>query len=228
MAVTATAAAIATAATAIAATATAVGHTAGCGRATAAAMAIAVTAAATAMATAAAATATAIAVTAAWLRLWLPRPVYGGYGYGGYGYARLVATAAAGCRRLRLRLRLRRLGRRLQHGLHSVRLDLGIARTQLLIKKTRAAKARRALIFVDEHSAVRVCGPRVLFYASTLAASALSWMKMRRGSTSSPISLAKMSLASSISFTLTCSSERASVSSVVSQSCSGFISPRPL
>jgi len=32
-------------------------------------------------------------------------------------------------------------------------------------------------------------------YASTLAVSALSWMKTRRGSTSSPISLAKMSLA---------------------------------
>ena len=42
-----------------------------------------------------------------------------------------------------------------------------------------------------------------LFYASTLAVRALSWMKMRRGSTSSPISLAKMSLASSISLTLT-------------------------
>src|SRR5262249_46577003 len=65
-------------------------------------------------------------------------------------------------------------------------------------------------------------------YASTLAASALSWMKARRGSTSSPISLAKISLASSISLTLTWSSERASISRVVSQSCSGFISPRPL
>ena len=44
---------------------------------------------------------------------------------------------------------------------------------------------------------------------------------MRRGSTSSPISLAKMSLASSISFTFTWSSARASTSSVVSQSWLG-------
>jgi hypothetical protein len=63
---------------------------------------------------------------------------------------------------------------------------------------------------------------------STLALSELSWMNSRRGSTTSPISLVKMSSASSTSLIFTCSSERASVSSVVSQSCSGFISPRPL
>src|SRR6185312_15550123 len=65
-------------------------------------------------------------------------------------------------------------------------------------------------------------------HTSTLAVSALSWMKSRRGSTSSPISFVKMSSASSTSFTFTCSSERTLVSSVVSQSCPGFISPRPL
>ena len=65
-------------------------------------------------------------------------------------------------------------------------------------------------------------------HTSTLALSALSWMNSRRGSTTSPISLVKMSSASSTSLIFTCSSERALVSSVVSQSCSGFISPRPL
>jgi hypothetical protein len=53
-------------------------------------------------------------------------------------------------------------------------------------------------------------------------------MKSRRGSTSSPIRRLKMSSAASTSFTFTCSSERALMSSVVSQSCSGFISPSPL
>src|SRR6185312_2415420 len=56
-------------------------------------------------------------------------------------------------------------------------------------------------------------------HTSTLAASALSWMKSRRGSTNSPISLVKRSSASSVSFTFTCSSERTLESSVVSQSC---------
>jgi hypothetical protein len=64
--------------------------------------------------------------------------------------------------------------------------------------------------------------------ASTLAASALSWMKILRGSTRSPISRPKMSSASSTSFTRTCNSERTLLSSVVSQSWLGFISPRPL
>ena len=65
-------------------------------------------------------------------------------------------------------------------------------------------------------------------YTSTLALSELSWMNSRRGSTTSPISLVKMSSASSTSLILTCSIERSLVSSVVSQSWPGFISPRPL
>src|SRR4029077_3234427 len=48
-------------------------------------------------------------------------------------------------------------------------------------------------------------------YTSTLALSELSWMNSRRGSTTSPISLVKMSSASSTSLILTCNSERASV-----------------
>src|SRR5262245_61040470 len=63
---------------------------------------------------------------------------------------------------------------------------------------------------------------------STLAVSALSWMNCRRGSTRSPINWSKSTLASSTSLIRTCSNDRASVSSVVSHSCSGFISPRPL
>ena len=66
----------------------------------------------------------------------------------------------------------------------------------------------------------------VSFQTSTLAASAFCSMKSRRGSTNSPINSVKMLSASSPSFT--CSSERAFTSSVVSHSCSGFISPRPL
>ena len=58
--------------------------------------------------------------------------------------------------------------------------------------------------------------------------SAFSRMKSRRGSTTSPMSLVKMSSASSSSRTWTLSSERALTSSVVSHNCSGFISPRPL
>src|ERR1700674_1224920 len=65
-------------------------------------------------------------------------------------------------------------------------------------------------------------------HTSTFALSELSWMNSRRGSTTSPISLVKISSASSTSLTFTCSSERSLVSSVVDQSCSGFISPRPL
>ena len=65
-------------------------------------------------------------------------------------------------------------------------------------------------------------------YTSTLALSELSWMNSRRGSTMSPISLVKMSSASSTSLIFTCSIVRSLVSSVVCQSCSGFISPRPL
>src|SRR5882724_1733431 len=69
---------------------------------------------------------------------------------------------------------------------------------------------------------------RRYLYTSTLALSELSWMNSRRGSTTSPISLVKMSSASSTSLIFTCSSDRASMSSVVSQSWLGFISPRPL
>jgi hypothetical protein len=65
-------------------------------------------------------------------------------------------------------------------------------------------------------------------YASTLAASALFWMNSRRGSTASPINSSNSTLASSTSLTRTCNSERASMSSVVSHNCSGFISPSPL
>src|SRR3954468_9328069 len=68
----------------------------------------------------------------------------------------------------------------------------------------------------------------VLPHTSTVALSELSWMNSRRGSTTSPISLVKMSSASSTSLIFTCSSERSLVSSVVSQSWPGFISPRPL
>ena len=69
---------------------------------------------------------------------------------------------------------------------------------------------------------------RSMPHTSTLALSELSWMNSRRGSTTSPISLVKMSSASSTSLIFTCSSERSLVSSVVSQSWLGFISPRPL
>jgi len=64
--------------------------------------------------------------------------------------------------------------------------------------------------------------------ASTSASRANSWMNSRRGSTRSPISLENISSAVSAWSTFTCSSRRAFGSSVVSQSCSGFISPRPL
>jgi hypothetical protein len=77
---------------------------------------------------------------------------------------------------------------------------------------------------------VRVCFPADMTsgHTSTFALSELSWMNSRRGSTTSPINFVKMSSASSTSLTLTCNSERSLVSSVVVQSCSGFISPRPL
>jgi hypothetical protein len=58
--------------------------------------------------------------------------------------------------------------------------------------------------------------------------SAWSSMNLRRGSTSSPMSVENMRSASTPSSTRTCSSVRVSGFIVVSQSCSGFISPRPL
>ena len=98
---------------------------------------------------------------------------------------------------------------------------------------------RRAARPAHAGSTTRLCDPApfgawaaprperaVSFQTSTLAASAFCSMKSRRGSTNSPINSVKMLSASSPSFT--CSSERAFTSSVVSHSCSGFISPRPL
>src|SRR5450631_3351544 len=69
---------------------------------------------------------------------------------------------------------------------------------------------------------------RQFSHTSTLALSELSWMNSRRGSTTSPINLVKMSSASSTSLIFTCKSERSLVSRVVSHNCDGFISPRPL
>src|SRR5262249_18402876 len=57
---------------------------------------------------------------------------------------------------------------------------------------------------------------------------AFASMKRRRGSTSSPIKVEKMSSASYASSILTWSSVRDSGLIVVSQSCVGFISPSPL
>jgi hypothetical protein len=57
---------------------------------------------------------------------------------------------------------------------------------------------------------------------------ALSSMNFRRGSTSSPMRVEKMSSASYASSIFTCRSVRVSGFIVVSQSCVGFISPRPL
>ena len=71
-------------------------------------------------------------------------------------------------------------------------------------------------------------GRRATDQTSTSASRALSWMNSRRGSTRSPIRRVNMSSASSAWATRTCSRVRASASRVVSQSCSGFISPRPL
>ena len=51
---------------------------------------------------------------------------------------------------------------------------------------------------------------------------AFSWMNSRRGSTTSPISFANRSSASSACSTFTCSSVRAFSSSVVSHSCDGI------
>src|SRR5438105_657855 len=58
--------------------------------------------------------------------------------------------------------------------------------------------------------------------------SAFDSINARRGSTSSPISLVKISSAAMPSSICTFSSRRAATSIVVSQSCSGFISPSPL
>jgi hypothetical protein len=60
------------------------------------------------------------------------------------------------------------------------------------------------------------------------ARSALVSMKSRRGSTSSPISMVNTRSASMASSICTRSRRRTAGSMVVSHSCSGFISPRPL
>ena len=77
-------------------------------------------------------------------------------------------------------------------------------------------------------AALRRAGLSRHVQTSTLAESAFFSMKLRRGSTSSPIRSPNRLLASSTSLIVTFISERALTSSVVSQSCSGFISPRPL
>ena len=53
-------------------------------------------------------------------------------------------------------------------------------------------------------------------------------MNLRRGSTASPINVEKMRSAAAASSTVTLWSRRVSGFMVVSQSCSGFISPSPL
>src|SRR5437763_271979 len=63
----------------------------------------------------------------------------------------------------------------------------------------------------------------VLFSALELAAD-----ELRRGSTASPIRVVNISSASAMSSACTSSSVRFAGSMVVLQSCSGFISPRPL
>src|SRR5690606_26162411 len=66
-------------------------------------------------------------------------------------------------------------------------------------------------------------------YTSRLATlSALSSMNSRRGSTTSPIRVLKIWSAATASSIFTCSRRRVSGLTVVSHSCSGFISPRPL
>lgn len=66
------------------------------------------------------------------------------------------------------------------------------------------------------------------FYASMLAYVAFCSINWRLGSTSSPISIEKISSASAAFSIVTCFKRRVSGFIVVSQSCSGFISPRPL
>src|SRR3989454_2235220 len=75
-----------------------------------------------------------------------------------------------------------------------------------------------------------VTGPALGFrYTSKfLTSSACCWMKSRRGPTSSPMRMEKMSSTPAKSSSLTWSSIRVSGFMVVSQSCVGFISPRPL
>lgn len=66
------------------------------------------------------------------------------------------------------------------------------------------------------------------YYASMSAWWALRSINSRRGPTSSPISMENIWSASAAFSMVTCLSRRVSGRMVVSQSCSGFISPRPL
>src|SRR5437588_4194353 len=71
--------------------------------------------------------------------------------------------------------------------------------------------------------------PRMTYYTSRFfTSSAFSSIKRRRLSTSSPISVEKITSLSVASSSLTWSSVRLSGFMVVSASCSAFISPRPL
>jgi len=71
-------------------------------------------------------------------------------------------------------------------------------------------------------------GPRAAQMSRFWTSRAFFSMKSRRGSTWSPISTVKISSVSTASSMRTCSSVRVSGFMVVSQSCSGFISPKPL
>ncbi len=115
-------------------------------------------------------------------------------------------------------------------------LSCPFARSQTLMVRRRIAPSRTmrpgtanaVRSAVGSRARLRRDNGRPQAYTSTTALSELSWMNSRRGSTMSPISLVKMSSASSTSLIFTCSIVRSLVSSVVCQSCSGFISPRPL
>src|SRR5262249_5130065 len=91
----------------------------------------------------------------------------------------------------------------------------------------------------DGHGVVQVGLPHLLFdggvdltighQMSRLATSRACFsMKSRRGSTASPMSTVNISSAPTASSMVTLSRVRVSGFMVVSQSCSGFISPRPL
>ena len=82
--------------------------------------------------------------------------------------------------------------------------------------------------YVAAYSRLIFLGCEVRCYASMLALRALRSMNSRRGATSSPMSIEKMRSASAASAIDTCFKIRFCGSIVVSQSCSGFISPKPL
>ena len=82
--------------------------------------------------------------------------------------------------------------------------------------------------YVSAYSRLIFLSCEVRCYASMLALRALRSMNSRRGATSSPMSIEKMRSASAASAIDTCFNIRFCGSIVVSQSCSGFISPKPL